>query len=166
MKRIILSAFILPIALSINTMSAQAVTEIPFDAQTESEESIVYFDDGSRLVISPIYETTGASSIKTEANTITKSRDAYFADSNGKIEWKYTLTATFTYDYGVSSTCTSASYTQTIYDDQWSFSEGSATKSGNIAYGNGHYVKKRLFVVIKDVDVDLSFSCDIYDNVN
>lgn len=142
MKKIIISAFILPIALLINAMSAQAVTEIPFDAQTESEESIVYFDDGSRLLISPIYETTGTSSIKTVANTITKSRDAYFADSNGKIEWKYTLTATFTYDYGVSSTCTSASYTQTIYDDQWSFSEGSATKSGNTAYGKGHYVKK------------------------
>ena len=165
MKKMILSAFILPIALLINAMSSYATTEILYNAQSESEASIIYFDDGSRFVISPIYETTDGSSLRTAANTITRSRDAYYEDSNGNLEWKYTLTATFAYDYGVSSTCINASYTQTIYDGQWSFSDGSAEKSGNTANGKGHYVKKRLFVVVKDVDVDLSFSCDIYGNV-
>ena len=165
MKRIILSVFILPIALLTNVLSVHAVEEISFDAQTGSKASVVYFDDGSRLVISPVYESKDDSSIKTAANTVTKSREVYCEDSNGNLEWKYTLTATFSYNYGVSSTCTSSSYTQTIYDDKWSFSDGSATRSGNTAYGKGHYVKKEWFVVIKNVDIDISLSCDIYGNV-
>ncbi|MCH5341156.1 MAG: hypothetical protein J1E01_06800 [Acetatifactor sp.] len=165
MKKIILFVFILPIALLINTMSAHAAEEISSDVQAGPEASVVYFDDGSRLVISPIYGTKDGSTIKTAANTVTRSRDVYYEDSNGNLELKYTLTATFSYNYGVSSTCTSASYTQTIYDDKWSFSDGSATKSGNTAYGKGHYVKKQWFVVIKDVDIDISLSCDIYGNV-
>ena len=141
MKKIILSVFILPIALLTNVLSVHAVGEISFAAQTESEVSVVYFDDGSRLIISPVYETKDDSSIKTAANTVTRSRDACYEDSNGNMEWKYTLTATFSYNYGVSSTCTNASYTQTIYDSKWSFSDGSAERSGNTAYGKGHYVK-------------------------
>lgn len=164
MKKIILSAFILPIALLINVLSVHADEKISIDAQEESEVSVVYFDDGSRLVISAIYETENSSSIKTAANTITRSRDIYCEDSNGNLEWKYTLTATFSYNYGVSSTCTSASYTQTIYDDKWSFSGGSAERSGNTAYGKGHYVKKWL-IVTKETDIDISLSCDIYGNV-
>lgn len=165
MKKFILSVFILPIALLINALPVHAVEKISFDAQTESETSVVYFDDGSRLVISPVYETEDGSSIKTAANTVTKSREVYFEDSNGNLEWKYTLTATFSYNYGVSSTCTNASYTQTIYDNKWSFSDGSAQRSGNTAYGKGYYVKKELFVVIKDINIDISLSCDIYGNV-
>lgn len=165
MKKFLLSVFILPIALLTNVLSAHAVEEISFDAQAESESSVIYFDDGSRLVTSPIYEAKDSSSIKTAANTITRSCDVYFEDSNGNMEWKYTLTATFSYNYGVSSTCTNESYTQTIYDSKWSFSDGSAERSGNTAYGKGHYVKKEWFVVIKDVDIDISLSCDIYGNV-
>ena len=164
MKKIILSVFILPSALLINTMSTHAIEEISFDAQSGSEASVVYFDDGSRLVISPIYETKDSSSIKTAANTVTRSCDAYYEDSDGNMEWKYTLTATFSYNYGVSSTCTSASYTQTIYDSKWSFSDGSAERSGNTAYGKGHYVKKWL-ILSKDIDIDISLSGDIYGNV-
>ena len=126
--------------------------------------SVVYFDDGSRLVISPVYETKDVTSIKTAANTVTRCRDAYYEDSEGNMEWKYTLTATFSYNYGVSSTCTNASYTQIIYDSKWSFSDGSVEISGNTAYGKGHYVKKWLFVT-KEADIDISLSCDIYGNV-
>lgn len=164
MKKIIFSVFILPIALLINALSVHAVEKISFDEPAGSESSVVYFDDGSRLVISPIYETKDSSSIKTAANTVTGSCDVYCEDSDGKMEWKYTLTATFSYSYGVSSTCTSASYTQTIYDDKWSFSDGSAERSGNTAYGKGHYVKKWL-ILSKDIDIDISLSCDINGNV-
>lgn len=125
----------------INAMSARAAEETSSDTQAGSEMSVVYFDDGSRPVISPVYETKDVTSIKTAANTVTRSREAYYEDSEGNMEWKYTLTATFSYNYGVSSTCTNASYTQIIYDSKWSFSDGSAERSGNTAYGKGHYVK-------------------------
>ena len=164
MKKMILSVFVLPIALLINALSVHAVEKIPYDAQAGSEASVVYFDDGSRLVISPVYETKDGSSIKTAANIVTRSREAYFEDSDGNMEWKYTLTATFSYNYGVSSTCTNASYTQTVYDNKWTFSDGSAERAGNTAYGKGHYVKKWFFVT-KETDIDISLSCDTYGNV-
>lgn len=55
MKKIILSVFILPIALLTNVLSAHAVEEITLNTHVESEASVVYFDNGSRLVISPVY---------------------------------------------------------------------------------------------------------------
>ncbi len=165
MKKFMLSVIILPLALLINAISAQAAGNISFDAPAGLKESVVYLDDGSRLVISPVYEAKDYSSIKAAVNTVTAYREAYYEDSNGNLEWKYTLTATFSYNYGVSSTCTDASYTQSIYNDKWSFSDGSAGRSGNTAYGKGHYVKREWLVVIKECNIDISLSCDIFGNV-
>lgn len=165
MKKMILSAFILSFALLFSSVSAYAAEKNPFDASETMEESIFYFDDGSRLIISPVYETDAGASIKTAANSVTKSRDARVEDSNGNLECIYTLTASFTYTYGVSSSCTSASYSKTIYDSAWTFSNGSAEKSGNTAYGKGQFTKKMLGITIKNYDVNISLSCDAYGNV-
>lgn len=132
--------------------------------QTDTAESITYLEDGSRIVISPVYGEDDIS-VTGAINTVTKSREAYCEDSAGNLEWKYILTATFSYDYGISSTCTNASYTQTIYDSKWSFSNGSAERSGNTAYGKGNYIKKELSLVLKSADIDISLTCDIYGNV-
>ena len=53
-----------------------------------------------------------------------------------------------------------------IYDSSWTFSNGSATRSGNTAYGKGHYTKKVLFITTKNYDVDISVSCDKYGNIS
>ncbi len=162
------TVLILPLLLLIilmNTLHVHAAETISSSVQTKSESTIVFFDDGSKLVISPVYEPEREMSIKGATTTITKSRDICCEDPNGNLEWKYTLTAVFSYDYGISSTCIDASFTQTIYSDQWIFSDGSATKSGNTAYGKGYYTKKDWFVEVNNVDIDVSLTCNSYGNV-
>ena len=167
MKKIILSAFILPIALLFQSIPILAMNETSIPRwEEEFGVSVIYLEDGRRIVISPVYEKKEGIFIgKTAANIVTKSRDAFCENSNGKIEWKYTLTATFTYEYGISAVCTSTSYIQSIYNNEWSFSDGSATSSENTAHGKGHYTKKVLFVESGNVDVDISLTCDVYGNV-
>lgn len=165
MKKTILSAFVLSIALLTSNIPVHAAAQPHFVIQAGSEETVISFNDGSQLIISPIYESKNHINMKVITNTVTKSREVYFQDPNGNLEWKYTLTAVFSYNYGISSTCIDASFTQTIYSDQWIFSDGSATKSGNTAYGKGHYTKKDWFVEVKNIDIDISLTCDSYGNV-
>lgn len=121
--------------------------------------TVYHFSDGSKLTISAAKDEEES---KGTTSTITRSKDATFTNSNNVIEWKYTLHATFTYTYGVSSSCTSTYYSQNIYGGNWTFSDGSATKSGNVAHGVGKYEQKFLFIVLNTVNVDLHLTCDIY----
>lgn len=135
----------------------------------ESDDGIttVYYEDGSILTISAVYNVIENESIsRATSETTSGSRDAYFTDGNGDLEWKYTLSASFSYVPGVSSSCTSASYSNSTYDSSWSFSEGSATKSGSTAYGKGKYVKQILFVTVNTYNIDLSISCDVNGNLS
>lgn len=164
MKKYIISVFLFPICLLFFSLPAHAAVEMPIHTAENKETSVIYLENGGRIVLSPVYETNCAS-VAGAVNTVTRSRDVSYSSPNGTLEWKYTLTATFSYEYGVSSTCTDATYTQTIYNSAWSFSNGSASRSGDTAYGKGHYQKKELFVVLENIDVDVSISCDIYGNV-
>ena len=127
----------------------------------------------SRAVALPCHEPPvigiarkSAASARATTQTKTGSKDITATDSNGNVEWKYTLSATFSYVYGSSVSCTSSTYKNNIYDSSWTFSNGSATRSGNTAYGKGHYTKKVLFVTTKNYDVDISVSCDKYGNIS
>lgn len=168
MKKTLLLLFIV--------LSVTALTVVPVFAQEESyaatetileEDGTVHmiYEDGSVLTLSPIQTDENDISTYSNEKTITKHRIASFKDANGKLCWEYTLYGEFSYVYGVSSTCTRASYTQHIYDDGWEFSDGSATRSGNVAYGKGTYKKSLLFITIKTYNIDISLTCDIYGNV-
>ena len=86
-------------------------------------------------------------------------------DSDDNLEWKYTLYATFEYEYGVSSVCTNAYYVQNIYKGNWTFSNGAAYTSANRAIGTGRYVEKYLFITINTIEVSLTMTCDVFGNV-
>lgn len=135
--------------------------------ESDDGTTTVYYEDGSILTISAVYNVAENESIsRATSETTSGSRDAYFTDGNGDLEWKYTLSASFSYVPGVSSSCTSASYSNSTYDSSWSFSEGSATKSGSTAYGKGKYVKQILFVTVNTYNIDLSISCDVNGNLS
>ena len=125
---------------------------------------VVYYDDGSYLTVSPAYDVTVTGERGT-MSTVSSHKDATFTNSDDELEWKYTLYATFSYTSGVSATCTNASYSQTIYKGNWTFSNGNATASGATARGVGHYEEKFLFITIRSVDVDITLVCDKYGNV-
>lgn len=98
--------------------------------KSDDGTTTVYYDNGSILTISAVYNVIeDKRTARATQKTISGSRDAYFTDGNGDLEWKYTLSASFSYVPGVSSSCTSASYSNSTYDSSWSFSDGSATKS-------------------------------------
>ena len=132
----------------------------------EDGSSITYYDDGSYLVISSVSVTESSTVARASAQNKIGTREAKFVDSDGNVEWKYTLAASFTYTYGSSVSCIWASYDNNIYDDAWTFSNGSSSRSGNIGYGKGHYTKKVLFITVKNYDIDLSISCDKYGNLS
>lgn len=140
---------------------------------SENEAHIVNYDDGSKVIwyadgsrteISAPFESA-PSSTKGTLTTITRSTYQAHYDSDGNLEWKYTLTGTFNYTYGVSASCTNASYTKTINNTSWSFSNGNATASGATATGVGTFTKKWLFITTDTVNVNLTLTCDKYGNV-
>lgn len=92
-------------------------------------------------------------------------KDVTHYESDDSITWQYTLTGYFTVTSGVSSVCTNATYSQYINASGWYFSNGSATYSGNTAYGAGTYKYKILFITIQTIEIDISISCDIYGNL-
>lgn len=166
MKKVLLSAFLTIAMLCAIAFPAYAAEPNYEAIQNDDGSTVIYYDDGSQVTISPIYVTEVENTARATSQTVNGARDVKFTDSDGNVEWKYTLSATFSYVYGSSVSCTSATYSNNIYDNAWSFSNGSATKSGNTAYGKGHYTKKLLFVTIKNIDIDISISCDEYGNLS
>ena len=129
---------------------------------TDDTVTITYIGDGYYIVTEissdPIIQRS--SSFTKTANTVVTVYNA-----NDEIACQYTLFGEFQVVSGVSVVCTSATYTQNIYDTGWSFSNGQATKSGATAYGVGKFTKKVLFITTKEIEIDISFTCDIYGNV-
>lgn len=163
MKKKLLSivlAFTILFAATIPTYATESPTDI---IHTDDGSTIIYNEDGSSFIISAPYGTETQGS-RTTVRTITKHKDVTYQDSDGNLVWKYTLTGTFSFD-GSSSACTNASYTQSIYDSIWTFSDGSATKSGNVATGKGKFVSKFLFITVKTYNIDIHLTCDKYGNV-
>ena len=164
MKRFFLASLLIFAALLSLALPVRAEESGFTTVESADEGYVVYYDDGSYLSVSPVYDVTVAGERGT-ASTVNVHRDATFTNSDGELEWKYTLYATFSFTYGVSATCTNASYSQTIYQGNWTFSNGNATASGATARGVGHYEKKFLFITIQSADVDITLTCDKYGNL-
>lgn len=166
MKRVLLSVFLTIAMLGTVVLPSYAIEPSCNTVQNEDGSTVIYYDDGSHLTISPVRIIGNDTVARATTQTKNGLKDVKFTDSDGNVEWKYTLSATFSYVYGSSVSCTSAKYSNNIYDNAWSFSNGSATKSGGTAYGRGHYAKKVLFVTVKNIDIDISITCDKYGNLS
>lgn len=165
-KRIfsILLAFLLVFTL---TPSAFAACDIEFVHKNKTE--IVYLNNGSYITITLIAKDISTLSLtSTNSATFTKAGNKVVTcrDKKGNLEWEYTLFAEFSVVENVAATCTSATYSQTIYASDWSFSNGNATKSGNTAYGVGTFKRKVLFVTVDTANIDISIFCDVNGNLS
>lgn len=118
-----------------------------------SSEEVVWFEDGSSLVITIQESNSRASGTKTGTKQYT------YRDSNGDLSWIAALTGTFTYT-GTSSTCTSASINVTIYDSLWYNVSKSSSKSGNTATGTVTMGLKVLGVTVSKPTYNLTLTCD------
>ena len=164
MKR--LSILLITIIILFTSNIAVEAYDVSGDHVVFSDGSkVFYFDDGSRLVITaPKILFEGVDQSKSQQSKTTQASYS-FQNTSGETEWIYTLTCTFSYEYGVSSVCTDAHYDQTIYKGNWTFSNGATSISGNRGSGTGLYTEKFLFITIRSINVSLTMACDIYGNV-
>lgn len=126
-----------------------------------AENRVVYYDDGSYDVITITVDMKATRATGTKTGMITKDR----RNSDGKLEWRASMKATFTYD-GSTSRCTSVdSPSVVIYDNTWSLDSKSCSKSGNTATGNITMAKKLLLGSGK-VPITLTLSCDKNGNLS
>ena len=167
MKKRIFSILLTVLFVFTLTPSVFAANDIALDNQNTTE--IIYLDNGSYITITLITQDISPLSLEsTNSTSFTKTGNKVVTcnDKNGNLEWEYTLFAEFSVVEGVSATCASATYTHAIYNNDWSFSNGNATKSGNTAYGVGTFKRKVLFVTTNTSNIDISISCDVYGNLS
>lgn len=124
--------------------------------------------DPRKTSLSSLYFTTGSDTLNGEkVNYIYGSKDVVFTDTNGNAEWRFTLFAGFRYQKDKWVECCDAWYINDIFDDAWTFSEGSARiVDESSADGHGKYSKKVLFITVRNVEVNISLTCDVYGNLS
>ena len=110
MKKITLSIILVLamfLTLSVNAL-ADNTPQSTFESDNDS--TVILYEDGSRITITQSTgDTTPCGYASTDNNTVSKRIEAKFENSDGEVEWIYTLYATFSYVTGVSSVCTNVS---------------------------------------------------------
>lgn len=120
---------------------------------------VVNFEDGSYLV--ETIETIDSRASGTKSGS--KIHSYYAAD--GSLEWKATLSGTFTYT-GNSATCTSSSCSVSISNSEWYTISKSASKSGSSANASVTMGKKLLGVTVAQVPITITLTCDANGNLS
>lgn len=145
-------------ALPCTAFASEGTTFTSEGITLSNEDSyITYLDDGSYYTVT-ITESV-ARSVKAGSKSVT------YSSSTGEDLWKVAVNGSFSYN-GTSVTCTSASYTVTIYDSAWYKDSGSAYASGNQAIADVTMKKKLLGVVTSTRNVHLVLSCDKNGNLS
>ena len=135
------------------TAFAQQSIEINSDKQNY----ITYLDDGS------YYVTTITESMARSTKTGTKTTEHY--NNSGEMLWKVSVKGTFSYT-GTSVTCTSASHTITIYNDNWYTYSQNSYASSNKAIADVVMKQKFLGIVTSTKTVNLTLTCDANGNLS
>lgn len=126
-------------------------------ALTEVGVMIEYYDDGSYGVISIQKDHA-------KSNTVTETKTYKYYDSSNNLNWKASITASFTYN-GVTASCTSVSKSHTIYDNSWKCTASNCSKSGATATGNFTFKHYVLLIPNKTINKTLTLTCDKNGNI-
>ena len=130
-----------------------ATVPLTTSATSNTDDSVIYLDDGSYIVVTVSSFDTRASGTKSGS----KSYNCYTPQD--ELEWKAVLSGTFTYN-GTSATCTSSSCNITVYDTSWYEVSKTATRSGNTAYATFTMGRKVLGITVSKREYSLTLSCD------
>ncbi len=127
----------------------------------QGKPDIIYLEDGSYYVIS-----LNAVQVSRATNSIRGQKIAEYHDQDGTLLWTFVLTASFTYNPGISATCTSADCSVDIYNSAWSCSSKSARAISARAFGDVEMIQKFLLVTVNTVPVSLNITCDNNGNLS
>lgn len=123
------------------------------NVSAKDTSDIVYLEDGSYLIIETSDKiSTRANNTKSGTKTI-----SHYSDDDEKL-WDATIRGTFTYT-GSSSTCTAATISYNIYNDNWKITSATADKSSNKAIGNVVAKRYVLGIPIKTVEQIITLTC-------
>ena len=125
-------------------------------------EIVEYLEDGSSIITS-MYEEVVMS--RSNLYNKTGSKVYRYRNADGVILWTLTINGEFRVIEGASVTCTAASCSTTIYNDNWSCTRKSAAPSGNQAVANGVFEMIVLGIAISRQEVNVTLSCDPYGNL-
>ncbi len=106
-----------------------------------------------------VSNTTRAASTKTGRKTYT------IYNSDSKVAAQFVLTGTYTYN-GSTSTCTGASYSTSVYDDNWKFTNASTSKLGAVASGQFTAKRYSLSVTTQTISKTITLTCDAKGNLS
>lgn len=138
--------------LSIGSILAFADSEV-----ISTDSSVEYFDDGSYVIVT--LDVAESASATRATSKVSGSKYYNYYSSKDKLLWTVTITGTFTYT-GSKATCTNATTSSEVYDNDWKVTSATASKSGNKAIGN--FTAKRYLLGIptttKEVK-DLTLAC-------
>jgi len=96
----------------------------------------------------------------------TGSKTYSIKNSSGTTVATFKLTASFTYSSSGAVTCTSASYSTSIKDNKWNFSNTSASKSGAKATGSFTATCKQLGITTDKITRTITLTCDKSGNLS
>lgn len=164
MKRIItllLTALFALSSLVCTTLAAEMkeTSIIKTELSDDGIERLWYADGGRLEIITEVFRDLTAS------NSITGYRTYQKKDSSGTLEWKATLTATFTYT-GTTSSCTGASCAVTIYKSNWYVVSNITTRSANTATTHLTMGYKVLGTTLYTRSYTITLSCDANGNLS
>lgn len=170
MKRLLAS--LLCIVLLMAPLLPAAQGAVAYYDLTETET----LEDGSKLVTSIRMEEdpeTGSVSLFAllraflqrllrffgKTDTVSRTKYLRYYDSKGVLLWTAYLNAAFTYN-GKKATCTRADIAYEIHDNDWTFTEGSAEKTGGTAKATVTFRQHKLGVPLRTITRTLTLSCD------
>ena len=151
MKRI---ALLLAICICLYSLTCSAY------AKNNDVTEIEYFADGSYIIT--VLETNASTCF--DRSTISKTKTTYYYDSSNNLDWKASLTASFSYN-GTTSSCTSASIGYNIYDNNWRLTSSDCSKSGATATGNFTFKHYTLGIPTNTINRTLTLTCDPNGNI-
>lgn len=124
-----------------------------------AELDTIYFDDGSFAIIEIASDESRASGSKTGSKSYT------YYNSDNEIQWKVTLTGSFTYT-GTNSTCISSDINIMLYNSNCYVVSQNAGKEDNIARGSVTIGYKFLGITVEKKSASLTLNCDANGNLS
>lgn len=157
MKKVI--SYLLAVTLLFNILN-------PVSAKaTETTTTIEYLNNGDYIETILVVESDYS---QPYATTQTKkgTKTSYYKNSDDTVLWSVSVTGTFSYISGSSSTCTAVSGSAVTNDSSWKVSTASTSKSGNKAISSTTAKHYTLFIVTKTVEKSVTLTCDTYGNLS
>ena len=121
---------------------------------SENEEQIIYYEDGSYVVITITYDFPYAVSAKAATRKTSGSKEYAHYNKADQLLWTFQVYGSFEYD-GSSAEAISADYSKGIYNSAWSFVSADAYCSGASAVAKGTF-KESIFPVSTTITLTCS----------